>query len=246
MDKESITERLSRISTIWTVLQQAHQGTPDAAAAAQQVLIQRYGGAVRRYLLAALHDSHAADDLTQEFGLRLVRGDFHKVHPQRGRFRDYVKTVLFHLVSHYRKRRQPRMQSLPPDSPELVNLAAPRHDLDRAFQESWREELMARAWEALAETQPNWYAVLRLRATHPDWQSPQLAAQLTRQLGKPFTAEGFRQSLHRARDRFAELLLDEVGRSLERPTIEQVEQELRELNLLSYCQTALARDAQSR
>ena len=42
--------RLSRIDTLWTVVCQAKD--PDGAVrAAQQRLLERYGGAVRRYLL---------------------------------------------------------------------------------------------------------------------------------------------------------------------------------------------------
>ena len=100
MTPEPIEQRLSRISTIWTVLHQAHGGTEDDRTAAHSMLMARYGGAVHRYLLATLHDPHAADDLSQEFALALVRGAFHKVEPDRGRFRDYVKTVLFLSLIH--------------------------------------------------------------------------------------------------------------------------------------------------
>src|SRR5262249_49413819 len=117
--QDSWDQRLSRISTIWTMLRQAHDGPAGAATAAPQVLLQRYGGAVHRYLLAVVGDSHAADDLTQEFGLSLVRGAFHKADPQRGRFRDYVKTALFHLVADYHRQQTGRMRFLSADSPEL-------------------------------------------------------------------------------------------------------------------------------
>jgi RNA polymerase sigma factor (sigma-70 family) len=244
VEKPSLDARLSQISTIWTILRQAHGGPADAVTAAQQFLLQRYGGAVHRYLLATLRDRHAADDLTQEFGLRLVRGDFHHADPQRGHFRNYVKTVLFHLISRYRKQQQTHIQPLASDSPELANLSARDEDADRRFQESWREELLARAWEALAEAQPIFYAVLRFRAAHPKLPSAQMAEQLARQLDKPLTAATIRQTLHRARDKFAELLIDEVAQSFERPTAECVEQELGELGLLAYCQTALARYSQ--
>src|SRR5256885_3417569 len=119
MEPEITPSHLSRISTSWTVLNQAHDGSADAAATAKQWIMQRYGGAVHRYLLAALRDRHAADGLTQEFGLSLVRGDFHQVQPERGRFRDYVKTVLFHLVSRHRKRQLTQSQAVSPDHPEL-------------------------------------------------------------------------------------------------------------------------------
>src|SRR5262249_30813614 len=128
-----------------------------------------------------------------------------------------------------------------PNGPELASLATEPEDLDVAFNESWRDELLARAWEALAEAKPGLYTVLRFRATHPDLGSAELAERLGRQQGKPLTAAAFRQTLHRARDHFAMLLVDEVARSLEAPTAEQVEQELRDLNLLSYCREALRR-----
>ena len=59
--------------------------------------------------------------------------------------------------------------------------------------------------------------------------------------GRPFTAAGVRQTLHRAREKFAGLLLDEITHSLEDPTTEQLEQELVELGLLDYCRPALER-----
>ena len=83
--------------------------------------------------------------------------------------------------------------------------------------------------------------MLRLRADHPELPSPQLAERLAAELGRPMTADGVRQALHRARGRFAELLLDEVAQSLTAPDPEQLEQELIDLRLLSYCQPALNR-----
>src|SRR5438876_1372410 len=54
MKKESSgDQRLSGIQTFWTVLGTAHGDSPDASAAAQQ-LLQRYTKAVNRYLLGAL------------------------------------------------------------------------------------------------------------------------------------------------------------------------------------------------
>jgi len=232
---------LSKISTSWTVLNQAHRGSADAAASAQQWIMHRYGGAVHRYLLAALRDPHAADDLAQEFALALVRGDFHQVQVERGRFRDYVKTVLFHLVGRYRKRLVARKESLSPDHPEVINVAAALEDPDAAYEQSWREALLAKTWESLAEAQPSFYAVLRFHADHPEVPSQRAAETLSRQLHKIFTPENLRQTLHRARAKFADLLLAEVSQSLAEPNAENIAEELRDLNLLSYCQSALAR-----
>jgi RNA polymerase sigma-70 factor (ECF subfamily) len=240
MKRDTLDQRLSKISTLWSILRQAHEGPPDAATAARQLILQRYGGAVHRYLLSAVRDPHLADDLLQEFGLALVRGDLHRADPSRGRFRDYIKTILFHLVSKHAKKRQRQPQPLPEDSTPLASLAAPTDD-DEQFDRGWRDQVLARTWEALADVSADFHAVLRFRAENPDMASPDLARRLGPMLGRPLTADGVRQTLRRARDRFADLLLEEVARSLEQPTAEQVADELAALDLLEYCRPALER-----
>src|SRR5262249_336808 len=59
-------DRLEELSTWWSVLFAAHDGSAEEARSAQERLLARYGPAVRRYLLAAVHDPHAADDLFGE------------------------------------------------------------------------------------------------------------------------------------------------------------------------------------
>ena len=64
---------------------------------------------------------------------------------------------------------------------------------------------------------------------------------LSAAIGKSWTAAGVRQTLHRAREKYADLLLDEVAHSLENPTVERIEQELDDLGLLEHCRPALNR-----
>src|SRR5262249_6627540 len=56
MDRDRLNEHLSRISTRWSLVFEAHAGGGDAAAAALNRLMQRYSGAVARYLLGAVRD----------------------------------------------------------------------------------------------------------------------------------------------------------------------------------------------
>jgi RNA polymerase sigma-70 factor (ECF subfamily) len=243
MDASQLNQRLSQINTRWSEIFQAHQGTGDAAASAQLALMKRYGGAIYRYLVASLRDPDLADDLAQEFAYRFLRGDFRRADPQRGRFRDFVKTAVLNLIVDYHRRQKSRPRPLPPEELEPVAPAAgPDHP---AFVESWRNELLERTWEVLARLQQQtgqpFHTVLRFRAEHPDLRSAQMAEQLTASLGRPVTADWVRQTLHRARGKFADFLLDEVEQSLEGPTREAVEQELSELGLLDYCQPALER-----
>jgi len=201
-------------------------------------LMQRYCGAVYRYLLRAVRDPHVAEDLTQEFALRFIRGSFRNADPERGRFRDYVKTSLFNLVHDYRRRqnKEPR-----PLSAEGADPPAPDDTSEHDFHESWRQELLARAWKALEASAQPFYEVLRFRVEHPDLPSQKAAEVLGARLGRQLSAANARQLLHRAREQFAEFLMDETRRSLGAAS-SHLEEELAELNLLKYCQDKLKRN----
>jgi RNA polymerase sigma-70 factor (ECF subfamily) len=237
--------RLNSITTLWSLVCQAHEGTQNAAHSAQAELLERYGGAVRRYLGGAVRDPDGADELFQEFACRFLGGDLRGADPDRGRFRDFVKGVLFHLIADHHKRRQRQPQALggayvePAVDPETIS------NMDLEFRTSWRDDLLAKAWAALEQiertTQQPWYTVLRFRAEHPEMPSPQMAEQLGAVLNKPLAAPAVRQMLHRAREKFADLLIEEVAQSLERPSPEQVESELEALGLLEHCRPALER-----
>ena len=56
MNDRELDQRLSQIATQWTMLYQAHKGQAEEAAVARQILMQRYCGAVFRYLLRAVRD----------------------------------------------------------------------------------------------------------------------------------------------------------------------------------------------
>jgi RNA polymerase sigma-70 factor (ECF subfamily) len=242
MSQDKVQERLSRISTLWSMVYQAHQGAAESVTAAQRALMERYSGAARRYLLGALRDADAADDLYQDFCLRFLRGDFRAADPERGRFRDFLKTALFHLIIDYQRQRRPL--PLGDEEPE-PGRAAPPPDSEAAFLESWREQLMDRTWVALAEVEresgvPS-HTVLRCRTDQPLLSSAELAEQLGARLGKTLSVPALRQALYRAREKFAELLVTEVAQSLQHPDRAAVEEELSDLGLLSYCRSALDR-----
>src|SRR5262249_21345581 len=116
MESEALNDRLSRIQTLWTLVREAHAGQPDAARAAQQKLLERYGSAVQRYLRALVRSSDSAEDLFQEFACRLIKGDLQGADPERGKFRSFVKGVLFPLVADHHN----RQKRLPGALPEAV------------------------------------------------------------------------------------------------------------------------------
>jgi RNA polymerase sigma factor (sigma-70 family) len=247
VDDNSLNSRLSRISTIWTMLGNAESQSLRTTTDKNYALIQRYQGAVYRYLLGALRDPDAADEVFQDFALRVVQGAFRRANPERGRFRDYLKTTLSHLVTDYhnRLRRRPALLDKTYDGPDQSPCSAAEDD--QRFLQSWREELMARAWQALERAERTggqpYYTVLRFRTENSDATSAEMAEHLTRQLKpeQPFTDTGIRKILQRAKSRFADLLLDEIAQSLDDPTLEELERELIDLELLPYCRSALLR-----
>jgi RNA polymerase sigma-70 factor (ECF subfamily) len=246
MDQSDPNTRLSGIPTLWSDVHQAQLSgclAPDA----RRKLLQIYGGAVWRYLLAALRNEDAAEELFQEFAVLFLRGGLRGADPGRGRFRDYLKGTLFHLIAdHHNKARH---HSLPLDTDRVEPAVEPDSEQDEAFLTSWRDELLARAWVALQEvdntTGQIFYVVLRYRADHPRASSTEMADGLSLAVGKKLTAPGVRQTLHRARDRFADLLLDEIAHALAEPTVETLEEELIEIGLLEQCRPALDRRRES-
>jgi RNA polymerase sigma-70 factor (ECF subfamily) len=236
---------LSRLSTLWSVVLRAHQGPADERTAARCLLVERYGGAVHNYLSKVLRDPEAVNELCQEVALRIMSGTFHRADPERGRFRDYLKATLHHLIVDYHHQQGKRPRPLAPDDPEPAAEPPSLPETDQQFLDSWRDELLTRAWTLLVEAERRTgqplHTVLYCRAKQPDLRSSQLAEQLSRQLGKPFTADAIRQALHRAREKFADLLLGAVAETLDTPTAEQLEEELLTLGLHRYCRSALQR-----
>lgn len=249
MQEQQLQQRLSQMATAWTVLLRANTGSGDADAVAQAAVLERYQTAVYRYLLGAVRDPDAADELFQDFAVRFIRGDFRRADPERGRFRDFVKTALINLVTnHHKKVSRHPAHSL--EKPEDVAAAAQPCDLDEEFLSGWRKALLDRSWEGLAALQkpggPPFCTVLRLRTEQPQLSSAQAAEQLTAQLrpAEPFTDAGLRKVLQRARDLFADLLVDEVARSLRTSALDrldQLEQEVSDLGFQAYCHRALQR-----
>jgi RNA polymerase sigma-70 factor (ECF subfamily) len=243
MSPEDIGNRLSRIQTVWSLVFQANQGEKDAAVAAQQELLLRYRGAVYRYLLGALRDPDAADELAQEFAVRFLQGSFRRADPHRGRFRDLVKTAVRHLmIDHWR--RQGKAPAQAGSAMHLEEEPAEVEDGDEPFLARWREELLAHAWQALEATEGRtgqpYHTVLRWKTESVQAHSDELAARLSARLGRPFSDNALRKLLYRARLLFADLLVEEVARSLPTADTDEVERELIELGLLEPCKSALA------
>jgi RNA polymerase sigma-70 factor (ECF subfamily) len=179
--------RLSHLATPWSDLEQAHGGGLPALDEARRRLLQHYSPAVYSYLLGAVRDPHVADDLFQEFALRLMRGAFRRADPSRGRFRDFLKTALGHLVTdHYRRQR--RGPSPDQGAPEPSADRSPLAEAEGRFAEEWRARLLERTFAALEaferETGQPLHTLLHFRVEHPELSAAEMASQLSGRLGQ--------------------------------------------------------------
>lgn len=231
-------KRLSEITTLWNEVRQAHRESAadvNSASAidARQRLLMRYRGAIRRYLLGAVGNVEDADDLFGEFSVKFLRRDLHRVDPERGRFRDYVRTVLINLVNDHFRRQHGQPRSLDSGLPE----PKAADDSDTRLDACLRDDLMERTWKSLQLSNPNYYLVLRQRVADVNLT----ARQIGESLDPTMTASNVRKTLERAREKFAELLLDEVISTLEFDDPAQLRNELKRFKLLEYCRSAFDR-----
>ena len=225
------------------MVRKAHETDEETARDAQRKLLQKYGNAIQRYLVAKLRDEAAADDIYQDFAVKFIRGDFHKASPEIGRFRTFIRSVLYRQIADYYRKRKRRG-----DVQLDVELFEPHADSeeeaeDEQFVEVWRDEMLKKAWDALfefeTETGKPWYSVLQLRVRNPQWRSSDLAREIGEQLNKSVSSANVRVILHRAREKFSILLIETISNSLESSSADRIEEELAELKLLEYCQVAL-------
>lgn len=245
--------RLSRIETMWSVVFRAHEDSDERSGDAQALLLQRYEDAIRRYLQGAVRDSDLADELFQEFALRFVKGDFRSADPSRGKFRSFVKTILFRMVAdHFRKKKRTKEIALGDRSTaaEPVDHSAEQPDKksEEMFLINWREEVLNQTWNALEQYEANgggpYFTVLTIRVENPSLDSKTLAETLSQRLGKETSPGSARVLVHRSRDKFAQCLIELVANSLAEPSDDAIEQELIDLRLIDYCREAIAERTQ--
>ena len=91
--------------TNWSHVFEAGKGEGDAAQNARNELLVHYHDAVFRFLVAKLGDSDAACELFSRFAERVI--DLHpflqRADPGKGRFRDYLRTVLSRMIIDYHR-----------------------------------------------------------------------------------------------------------------------------------------------
>jgi hypothetical protein len=229
-DRRRPREDLSEISTHWPLINDS------------VTFVLRYAPAIRGYLRVLLPPPAETDEVLQDFLLSVVERGFVPERVRRGRFRDYlIAAVRYHAWRYMRRKRLQPLSAEQADGLEARE-GAPAGDAE--WLARWRQRLLDWAWETLEYKQRrspgNWhYTVLRLSTDDPAADSATLAARVG--ADPPLSAVAFRKQLSRARAAFARALVEEVERTLERPTPAAVRDELAELGLLEYVRPYLER-----
>lgn len=225
MDKQrgQASQRLDEISTEWTIVTDPGQ------------FVLRYGPAVQLYLVVLLKNRHDAEDVAQDFFVRVARHGFIHARRDRGRFRDYLKVAVRNLALNSLRRKRSADTSLDEVGPSReLQIAA-----DQAWLTQWRRIILDRASAALerherASPGNLFSTVLAMIVDNPGDDAKTLAERTSARIGRQMRPDAFRKQVSRARRMLARLIVREVEQTLDSPTPEHVKDELIELALWQY------------
>ena len=225
-------------TTHWSVVLAAREGQETQATAALEKLCRTYWYPLYAFLRRQGHSAEDAQDLTQGFFAHLLARDFLKgLSKENGRFRAFLLASLKNFLSDQWDKNRALKRG---GGQKLLSLdeaaASERYQLepadqlspDRIYERRWALTLLDQAMARLREEftaagKADLFDVLR------QFQGDELAAttgvEAAARLGMPENT--FKSHLHRFRQRYRELLCEEVAQTVATPS--EVEEELRHL-----------------
>jgi RNA polymerase sigma-70 factor (ECF subfamily) len=223
-------------TTRWTLVVAAGDSRPKEARSALVSLCENYWYPLYAYLRRRGYQADPAQDLTQEFFIRVLEGQYlDRADPEKGRFRSFLLTSLKFFVADEEDRQRARKRGggqLVPfefSSGEERYQREPAHDEtpERIFERRWALSVLDRVVEKLRDE-----FVQHGRLEHFE----RLKIFLLGQSDAPYaalalemnTSEGaLKVAIHRLRKRYRELLRQEIADTVADPA--EVESELRYL-----------------
>jgi RNA polymerase sigma factor (sigma-70 family) len=225
-------------TTHWSVVLAAGADASPRAEVALEHLCRVYWFPLYAYVRRQGHDSHEAQDLTQEFFLKLLdKQQLRRADAARGKFRTFLLTALANFLRNEWHKRQTlkrggRRQFLP-----LDETSAEQRYFSEPVESLTPESLFERQWvRALIEQ-----VLARLKQEYVTDDKARLFARLEPALSGEVAAGAFaewaaelgqspgavRVALHRMRRRFGELLRSEIAHTVASP--EEIDDEIRQL-----------------
>ena len=226
-------------TTRWTLVVAAGDPQRKDSRSALVSLCENYWYPLYAYLRRRGHAPDEAQDLTQEFFMRVLGGRYlDKADPEKGRFRSFILTSLkfFAADQQDRQRAQKRgggavvsFEFSSGESGEERYQREPGHDEtpDRIFERRWALSMLERVMERLRDEfvqhdRPENFERMKV------FLLGQSEAPYAALAGEMNTSEGaLKVAIHRLRKRYRELLRQEIADTVADPA--EVESELRYL-----------------
>jgi RNA polymerase sigma factor (sigma-70 family) len=222
--------------TRWSLVVAAGDPQRKEARSALVSLCEHYWYPLYAYLRRRGYPSYEAQDLTQDFFVRVLEGRYlDRADPEKGRFRSFILTSLKFFVADEADRRRAGKRGggmvapLAFSSGEERYQREPAHDEtpERIFERRWALSLIDRVVEKLREEyvnhgRPEHFERLKVFLLA---QSDAPYAELAQEMN---TSEGaLKVAIHRLRKRYRELFRQEIADTVADPA--EVESELRYL-----------------
>lgn len=225
-------------TTHWSIVLAAGGSNSPAARTALEALCETYWYPIYAYIRRQGHGSASAQDLTQEFFARLLeRNDLRSVHPERGRFRAFLRASIRHFLSNEWDKAKAlkrgggrRVLSLDFDEGER------RYELEPAlgvtpeilFDKRWALMLLDRVRDELCNeyrAAKKGDLVERLQPYLTGDHAAAPYAETARALG--MTEAAVKVAVHRLRQRFRARLRQEIAQTVASP--DEIDDEIRQL-----------------
>jgi RNA polymerase sigma-70 factor (ECF subfamily) len=225
-------------TTQWSQVLAARDPTDTESRRALASLCEAYWYPLYAYVRSQGHDPEESRDLTQAyFGYLLEKNILEDVEPSKGRFRSFLLASLKHFVANELRRehtlkRGGGTQTISLDTAEAENRyglePVDRLTSEQVYEHRWALTVLERS---LARLKAAWSEGERERQfehlkPHLTGQEPRIPyREVAAELG--MTEVALRGAMHRLRQRFGELIRDEIAETVANPN--EVDDEVRHL-----------------
>lgn len=227
-------------ATRWTLVLAAARGSVSPCAAeAMAELCRIYWYPLYAYVRRRGSDAHEAEDLTQEFFLRLLAKNYlAAVDREKGKFRAFLLASLKHFLANEWGRSQAQKRGggqviIPLDtlSAESRYRLEPWHDLnpEKLYERQWAltvlEQVLGRLQAESLALNGNQAVFERLKQFLTGGRESASYAQVAAEL--EMTEGAVKTAVHRLRRRYRQLLREEIAQTVAGP--EEIDDEIRYL-----------------
>ena len=226
-------------TTHWSVVVLAGANRSEGAFVALERLCRTYWYPLFAYVRRRGYTEDQAEDLTQSFFAQLIERNYlSDANPELGRFRTFLLTSLSHFLANQWNRGQAQKRG---GGVEFISLdyvreqeersLDPGHELtpERIYEKRWAEAVLAKVLESL-RSEFDGVSIKRfdvLKQFLTEEKGANSYANVAKTLG--MTDQAVKSAVHRLRQRWRELMREEIAHTVHAATSRDVDDEIRYL-----------------